>query len=280
MTWTIRDALVWTRDHFAKKNVDAPRLTAEVLLAHALVCDRVKLYTEHDRPLHKDELARFRGFIERRLAGEPTQYIVGVREFYGRPFKVDRRVFIPRPETEQLCALALEALPAQGARALDLCTGSGAVAITLAAERPGLEVDAVELSPQAADVARENAQALAPGRVQVHVGDLFAALPQRRRYRAITANPPYISEGDTLPREVVDHEPRVALFAGPEGLDVIRRIAAGLPSWLESGGLFAMEIEETQGERAAALLRDAGLTRVRVHADTSGLDRVVTATLE
>ncbi|NMO23486.1 N5-glutamine methyltransferase family protein, partial [Pyxidicoccus fallax] len=178
-TWTIRKVLTWTTQHFEKRQVDAPRLTAEILLSHVLKLGRVRLYVDLDRPLSKDELGTFRSLIERRLAGEPTQYLTGVKEFYNRPFKVDARVLIPRPETELLVEAALRMLPKDApSRALDLCTGSGCIAISLAAERPQATVVATDLSPDACALAKENAEALkVADRVTVLQGDLFSPLP-------------------------------------------------------------------------------------------------------
>ena len=174
--WTVRRVLGWTSQHFAKLGVDSPRLTAELLLAHVLQTSRVRLYTDLDRPLETAELAAYRALIARRATGEPTQYLTGTREFYGRPFAVDPRVLIPRPETELLVEAVLQTLPKDcDLRLLDLCTGSGCVAVTLALERPRARVVATELSADAAEVARANAAALgAADRVDVRQGDLFA----------------------------------------------------------------------------------------------------------
>ena len=181
-TWTIRKVLTWTTQHFEKREVDSPRLTADVLLSHVLKVSRVRLYVDLDRPLSKEELASFRALIERRISGEPTQYLTGVKEFYNRPFKVDARVLIPRPETELLVEACLRALPKDApSRALDVCTGSGCIAISLAAERPQASVLATDLSPDACALARENAEALGVGaRVTVVQGDLFAPVPPGR----------------------------------------------------------------------------------------------------
>ena len=157
--WTIRRVLDWTRSHFEKQDVDAPRLTAELLLAHVLELDRVRLYTDIDRPLSKDELAGFRALIQRRSSGEPTQYLTGVKEFYGRKFAVDPRVLIPRPETELLVEAVLRELP-KDARVIDLCTGSGCIAATLALERPDATVFAADISADACAVAKANCEKL------------------------------------------------------------------------------------------------------------------------
>jgi release factor glutamine methyltransferase len=276
--WTVRSLLQWAREWLAKKGVENPRLDAELLLASALGCDRVRLYVDADKPVGAAELARFKPLIQRRGAREPVAYILGVKEFYGRPFEVAKGVFIPRPETELLVRLALEQVEdGAAARALDLCSGSGAVGITMAAERPAAQVDLVELSKDAAAVAERNALKHAPGRVRVFCGDLFAALPERVGYDVITANPPYVPTVHVrqLAPDILDHEPHAALFAGEDGLSVIRRIAAGLPGWLRPGGTFATEIDPSQASAVADLLRGAGLVQVRVERDLAGLERQV-----
>ncbi len=283
MNWTVRSLLSWAREWLSKKGVDSPRLDAELLLAHALGCDRMRLYIDIDKPVAPEELARFKKLMQRRAAREPVAYILGVKEFYGRTFEVGKGVFIPRPETELLVQLALEALPEdEPARALDLCAGSGAVGVTIAAQRPLAQVDLVELSPLAAAAASRNAEKHAKGRVRIFQGDLYAALPERARYRAITANPPYVttSESRQLAPEVLDHEPREALFGGEDGLDVVRRLIAGVPEWLAPGGLFATEIDPSQGERVAEMCRAAGLVGVRVQRDLAGLDRHVVGRIQ
>ena len=274
----MRSLLQWARDWLAKKGMENPRLDAELLLAHALGCDRVRLYIDTDKPLAAEELARFKSLIKRRGEREPVAYILGTKEFYGRPFAVSEGVFIPRPETELLVRMVTEHLARDAeARVLDLCAGSGAVGISVAAERPRARVDLVELSADATAVARANAEKHAPGRVRVVTGDLYAALPERVRYDAIAANPPYVPATDVarLAPDVVQHEPHLALFAGEDGLAVIRRIVAGVVGWLASGGLFVTEIDPSQGEMVAHLMRDAGLMQVRIERDLAGLNRHV-----
>jgi release factor glutamine methyltransferase len=280
-TWTVRSLLAWAREWLAKKGVESPRLDAELLLAHALSCSRTRLYVDFDKPLSAEELARVKPLFQRRANREPVAYILGVREFYGRPFRVRPGVFIPRPETELLVQLALEALPGD-ARVLDLCAGSGAVGVSVAAELPEARVDLVDSSSTAAAAARENGEALAPGRVRVFQGDLYAALPERARYHAVVANPPYVAERDRprLAPEIVSHEPAEALFAAEEGLAVIRRIVSGAREWLESGGLLGVEIDPPLSAQVCDLFRDAGFTQVRVVKDLAGLDRHVAGRTE
>jgi len=274
--WTIRRVLGWTSQHFQKKGVDAPRLTAEVLLAHALSTTRVRLYVDLDRPLEPKELKSFRALIERRTAGEPTQYLTGEREFYNRKFAVDARVLVPRPETELLAEAVLRAAPGDAAaRVLDLCTGSGCLAVTVAAERERWSVLATDLSPGACEVARANAEAHGVGsRVTVREGDLYAAVPAGMTFDVVVSNPPYVKRGeiDGLSAEV-RREPRMALDGGPDGLDLVRRVAReGLP-FLKPGGLLALEIGETQGEAVRTLLTEAGYTQVSVEKDLERRDR-------
>jgi release factor glutamine methyltransferase len=278
--WTVRRALAWTTQRFEKKGIDAPRLTAEVLLAHCLGHSRVQLYVELDRPLDKVELAAFRQLIERRSAGEPTHYLTGKREFYGRAFRVDARVLVPRPETELLVEAVLRHVPKDApARLLDLCTGSGCIAATLAAERPQASVWATDLSKEACALAAENAEALGVGaRVTVRQGDLFAPLPHGARFDVLVSNPPYIptSALPGLPPEV-RHEPKMALDGGVDGLALVRRIAQEGLGCLRPGGLLALEIGEEQGAAVVALLGEAGWTQPRVEKDLARLDRLALA---
>jgi release factor glutamine methyltransferase len=279
--WTIRKVLTWTAQHFEKRQVDSPRLTAEVLLAYALKITRVKLYVDLDRPLDKEELASYRALIERRSAGEPTQYLTGVREFYNRSFKVDARVLIPRPETELLVEAALRALPKEApGRALDVCTGSGCIAVSLAAERPQAEVVATDLSAEACALARENAQALGVAdRLTVLHGDLFAPLPPGPTFDLVVSNPPYVATGELagLAPEV-KREPRLALDGGPDGLAVIRRVVEGARGVLRPGGLLALEIGDQQGPAVQALLQGAGYENARVEKDLQRHDRLAFGT--
>ena len=280
-SWTVRRVLGWTTQHFEKLGLDSPRLTAEVLLAHVLRTSRVRLYTDLDRPLEAAELASYRGLIARRASGEPTHYLTGTREFYGRSFTVDARVLVPRPETELLVEAVLQAIPRDGdVRLLDLGTGSGCVGITLALERPRARVLATELSPAAAEVARANAIALGAGdRFEVRVGDLFAPVESEPPFDAVVANPPYVPRGElpTLPAEV-RREPVQALDGGPDGLDVVRRIAAGAPRWLVPGGLLALEIGDGQGPAVHSLLEATGYGSVRIERDLARHDRLALGT--
>lgn len=279
-TWTPLRLLGWTQEFFAKKGVDAPRLTAELLLADALGCDRVRLYLDFDKPLGDAELAAFRELVRRRAEREPTAYLIGARDFYGRSFQVDARVLVPRPETELVLEAALAALPADaaGLRAVDLCTGSGALAISLALERPGAQVVATELSPEALAVARENAARLGAATVTFLEGDLYASLAPEEKFDVIVSNPPYVPRGelDTLPPEVL-REPRLALDGGDDGLAISRRIVAGAPARLRPGGTLVLEMHESHVHDLPAICLQSGFERAEPHRDLAGLPRFVVA---
>ncbi|NRD66039.1 peptide chain release factor N(5)-glutamine methyltransferase [Corallococcus exiguus] len=279
--WTIRRLLTWTTGHFEKRGVDAPRLTTEILLAHVLKTGRVRLYVDLDRPLSKDELAAFKALIERRMAGEPTNYLTGTKEFYNRPFKVDARVLIPRPETELLVEAVLHSVPKDApSRVLDVCTGSGCIAISVAAERPQATVLATDLSKDACALARENAQALGVAeRVSVLEGDLFSPLTPDATFRVVVSNPPYIDSGDIAGLSAeVRREPRLALDGGPDGLVALRRVIEGARRVLEPGGLLALEMGETQGSAVLELLRAAGYSDARVEKDLERRERMAFGT--
>jgi release factor glutamine methyltransferase len=278
-TWTIGRVIAWTSEFFKRKGLDSPRLTAELLLGSVLSLDRVHLYTDFDRPLQKDELAAFRALVQRRASGEPTHYLLGRREFYGRSFRVDPRVLVPRPETEMLIEAALECLGDHSqARALDLCTGSGCVGVTLAAERPSLRVVATDASLPALEVARENASAHGVAdRVELRAGDLFAPVA-RERFELITANPPYVETSaiEGLSPEV-RREPREALDGGPDGLTLIRRLITGAREHLSPGGCLLFEIGDRQGPAVLDLLGTAGFPGASVQKDFAGFDRIARA---
>jgi release factor glutamine methyltransferase len=278
--WTIRRVLAWATDDLKKRGASSPRLDAELLLGKILKIDRVGLLIDADRPLGKDELGRYRELHQRRRAGEPVAYLLGAREFYGRPFLVDRRVLIPRPDTEHLVEVALGRTRhlSLSARVLDLCTGSGCVAVTLGRERPTTRVLGADVSPDALAVAAENALRLGAYNVGLLLSDLFAALrPGRDRFDLITANPPYIAEGE-IPSLTVDirgYEPLLALTGGPDGLDLLRRIVDGAPAFLDPEGVLAVEIGSDQGQAVRDLFAAAGYRDVTLQRDYGGLDRVV-----
>ncbi len=276
--WTPLRLIAWTQGFFAKGGVDAPRLTAEILLAHALSCDRVRLYLDFDKPLGAPELSAFRELVRRRAAGEPTAWLTGRREFLGHVFRVGPQVLVPRPETELVVEAALALLPPGGAL-LDLCTGSGCIAISAALARPDARVTATEISPDALGVARGNAEVLG-ARVEFLEGDLDAPVPSGERFDVVISNPPYVPAGEIpgLAREV-RREPRIALDGGVDGLDVLRRIVSCAPSRLRPDGLLVVEIHETHAVPLPSLCLAAGFATAEVGRDLAGLPRWVVARL-
>lgn len=261
MSWTTAAVLDWTTKRFAEAGIDAARLEAQVLLAHALGCTRVQLYTGFDRPLDEDELARARGLIKRRLAGEPVAYLVGTQEFWSLSFAVDERVLVPRHDTETVIQVVLDQVGERQApwRVLDVCTGSGVLAVTLARELAAARVVATELSPAAAEVARANAARLGVAdRVEVREGDLLAPVAGEV-FDVVVANPPYIATAviATLDREV-QREPRQALDGGVDGLDLLRRLVVAAPDHVAPGGLLVLEHGHDQGEAVRALCDATG----------------------
>jgi release factor glutamine methyltransferase len=278
--WTIGKVLAWTKDRFAERAIASPRLDAELLLAHVLKRERIALYTHFEQPLAPEELAGYRALIKRRLAGEPVAYLLGRREFRSLDLMVDARVLIPRPDTETLVEAALALLPPLGDRAprvVDVGTGSGAVALAIAVERPDAIVVAVDRSPEAVEVARANAARHAPS-VVIHLGDLLAPVIDEGAIDLIVSNPPYVpsDEIDRLQIEVRS-EPRMALDGGKDGLELVRRLASAAAARLAEGAAIAIEIGAGQAEATEQILLRAGFARPQRFRDLAGIERVVSA---
>ena len=259
-----------------------PRAEARRLLA-SLTGQPLTWFMAHgDDPADPDTAARFQALAERRRAGEPLAYLLGQQEFYGRPFTVSPTVLIPRADTETLVETALEQLLLlrQQRRAvplslLELGTGSGIIAITLALEAPDTEVHAVERSPEALAMAQQNAKALGADRIHWHAGSWWQALASPRRFDLIVSNPPYIAAGDHhLQQGDLRFEPPQALAAGPDGLDDLRIIIGGAPAHLSPGGWLLLEHGYDQETPVQALLRDAGFAEVFTRRDLAGQPRV------
>ena len=237
-----------------------------------------------DEPVSERQARRVDEMVLRRSRGEPLQYVLGRWGFRTLDLLVDSRVLIPRPETEVVAGLAIDALAVLGRPgvAVDLGTGSGAIALSLAAERwPELEVWATDASPDALGVARANLAGLGRRAAVVRLleGDWFAALPAdlRGRVDVLVSNPPYVASSDPLPAQVRDWEPRDALVSGPTGLEAIEHIVAGAPRWLTAGGVLVVEIGEDHGAAVARVARGAGFDDVAIHQDLAGRDRAVVA---
>ena len=276
-TWTTLSVLDWTSKRFTEAGIGGARLEAQLLLAQVLQCTRIQLYTAFDKPLGEVELAAYRALIKRRLAGEPVAYLLGDHEFWGLPLYVDASVLIPRPDTETVIEVAKALLPelARPRRVLDLCTGSGAIALALAKELPEATVIATDLSPEAVAIARRNAErnGLA-GRVEIRQGDLFAPVAGEQ-FDLIASNPPYIESAliPTLSAEV-RREPVLALDGGADGLVFYDRITAAVLAYLAPGGVLVVEHGYDQAEPVAARFRAAGLEDVALVHDLGKNPRV------
>ena len=255
---------------------ESPRLDAEILLCRTIDMPRSYLFAHPEDELDALTQARFEEVVARRETGMPMAYITGVREFWSHEFAVSPATLVPRPETELLVNLALCEIPRDAAwEVLDLGTGSGAVAVSIASERPLCRVTAVDVSEEALAVARENARALAPGNVSFEHGDWTEPVGGRT-FNVIVSNPPYVRAGDeALAR--LQHEPRAALAAGEDGLDALRVLARDCGALLVPGGLLLVEHGADQDEDVAALLRAHGWTDIRCHRDLAGLPRVTAA---
>lgn len=266
-TSTVRDRLSAARERLAAAGCDTPRLDAELLVCEALGgVGRERLVLDRDEPLHGSAAARFEELLARREAREPVAYILGRRAFRRLVLEVDPRVLIPRPETELLVEAALSLPP--GAQVVDVGAGSGAVALALADERPDLRVRGTDISADAVSVARRNAARLGLD-VRFTVSDLLDDEP----CDAVVANLPYVAAGEPLADEIARYEPAQALFAGADGLDLVRRLVASLA--VGSPAFVALEIDPRQAARVTALLRDAGRSQVEVLRDLTGRERVV-----
>ncbi len=279
--WTVRRLLAWAAQYLQDYKVESARTSAELMLAQVLGLRRIDLYLDQDRPLSKQELADFKALLLRRRAHEPMAYITGVREFWSIELCVGPGVLVPRPETELLVEEGLRLLKDIDApRILDMCTGSGAVALALAKELPWATVLATDISAEALTYARRNAQNHnLTDRVQFGLGPLWEPVAAAGGFfDLITANPPYVTEEEyrLLPVTVAEFEPRLALEAGPDGLDVIRHIIAGSRAFLRPFGWLLIEIGAGQGRAAVKLAQAAGIfTEVRLLQDLAGLGRVL-----
>ncbi len=281
--WTIARLIAWTRQYFERAGLDAPRLCAEILLAHALGCERIELYTRHETVPPADVLARYRELVRQAAQGRPIAYLTGTKEFFSLSFKVTEAVLIPRPETEVLVERVIHLARHSDqaiARICDVGTGSGCIAIALAHNLPELVICASDISPAALAVARENAERLAVGgRIEFREGDLLEPWRDQPPFDLIASNPPYISEAELpgLPANVRDHEPRAALLAGPDGLAVHRRLIAQAPDYLRPGGHLLLEVAFDQAPAVVRLLDESGWRDIVTYRDTLQHERVVHA---
>lgn len=280
---TILEVIQRSTEFLAKREVDAPRLQIELLLAHVLRVPRLKLYLDFERRLTEPELEALRGLVQRRGQREPLQHLVGSTSFCGLELVVSPAVLIPRPETEPLAERAWQHLASCGVvepAALDFGTGSGCLAITLAVRCATARVHALDISEVALQVARTNAARHGVAdRIQFHCGDGWAALPAGLRFDLIVTNPPYIPSAEiaSLQPEVRDHDPRLALDGGVDGLDFYRRLATGADAWLCPGGKLMAEFGDGQAEAVGALFATAGWGIEAIGKDLDGRARFLVA---
>jgi len=277
---TVLELLQTTTAYFGKKGVEQPRLSIEHLLADSLGKKRIELYLEFDRSLSALELGPLREKVRRRAEGEPLQHLLGHWDFYGRTFKTDKRALIPRPETELLVETLLKEVANCGepaSRLVDVGTGSGVLAITLALERPELEVFALDLSEDALALARENAERLGVlDRVAFHRSDLLEGI--EGPFHWIVANLPYIPTSDLngLQREV-KFDPGLALDGGKDGLTIIKRLIESVPGKIASNGMIALEIGQGQSQRVLGFLADHNYRDISIKKDYQGVERLLIA---
>ena len=323
--WTVRRLLKWTADYFAQHGIDTPRLDAEILLAKAMGCDRIGLYTRFMEPASDEVRATYRDLVKRRAAGTPTAYLIGEKEFYSLSFKVTPDTLIPRPETEHLIVETLDivkkqalgepqetkneseetsdassedtvtdsetgetyikfvprANPLQDVKLniLDIGTGSGIIAITLAKQLPSSRFVAVDISQPALEVAKLNAQTHeVSDQIEFRYSDLFSAIKPEEKFDFILSNPPYIGEEErtSLDASVRDFEPAVALFSGQKGTDLIEKMLAQAPGRLNPGGWLLFELSPIIHDHILSILSNiSNLTYIKTVKDFSGLNRIV-----
>ncbi|MBS3787131.1 peptide chain release factor N(5)-glutamine methyltransferase [Candidatus Bipolaricaulota bacterium] len=281
-TWTVKEILDWTRDYFKGAGVERSRLEAEQLLAYTLEIDRIQLYMDPDRPLDEKELDNFRPLVKERKSGQPLQYITGQVSFMGLSLKVDERVLIPRPETEEMTEEILgEFRDNEGVKVLDLGTGSGAIAIALARFLVEPTISAVDKSPEALELAKENAQLNnLEKEIDFKQSDWFSEVTGN--YDVIVSNPPYVpsSKLKELKPKIKYHEPQEALDGGDEGLQEIKNILNQVEDFLSPDGTVFLEIGHDQGEDVKDYAAAQNLQDVRLIEDSRGKDRILCGSKE
>jgi release factor glutamine methyltransferase len=280
--WTVLSVMLSSADYLAGKGIGSARLDAEYLLAHVLGVGRLEMYLQHERLLEASVLDRFRPLLKRRAQREPLQYILGRQGFRDLDLEVGPGVLIPRPETERLVEAVLAwSEGREGLEVLDVGTGSGAIALSLLAEGPFARGVGTDASSVALDFARRNREAAgAESRLELREGRLFEPVREGERFDVVVSNPPYVAEGDRegLQAEVSGWEPEEALFAGDDGLDVLRGIVPGAVAVLRPGGLLALEVGDRQAQRVVELIEEAARYRdTTIHRDLGGKNRIVTA---
>lgn len=284
--WTIQKLLNWICDYFEKSNIDSPRLSAEIILSHVLNLGRIELYTNFDKLVARPDLEKLRGLVKRASENEPVAYLTGRCEFYSLALTITPDCLIPRPETELLVERAIEFLRSRNTSqsVCDLCTGSGCIAVAIAKNHKNCEVIATDISDDALKVAKQNIERYSlTEKIKLFQGDLFEPLiPQldKCKFDLIVCNPPYVTSGeyDTLDKNVKNYEPKNALEAGTDGLDIYRRIIESIEPFLKSDAALILEIGHSQGKSVRELLENTGyFTQIDVKKDFQDNDRVVIA---
>jgi len=281
--WTVLELLTWTKRHFVSRGIETAQLDAECLLAHVLDVERLKLFTDFEAEVSPRDRAAFRELVRKRASERvPVAQLTGHKEFWSLPLKVTADVLVPRPDTETLVAAVLERLPRGDAplRLLDVGTGSGAVALAIAVERPTAHLVGTDISTAALEIARENADVNGVSdRVELRHGSLFEPVAGQI-FDWIVSNPPYVAESQrgTLPPELA-HEPELALFSGEDGTTMLAELIARAPALLSPGAGIAVELAPEQVDSVTGWCRDAGFTDVRTHRDLGRRVRVVSAQL-
>lgn len=283
MTWTISSILDWTTLYFTKHGIENPHLEAEILLAHALLMKRIDLYVNHDKALNDEQLAAFKKLVLRRVKKEPTAYIIGHKPFMSLEFEVSKDVLIPRPDTEKLVEAVID-LSKKGMNApaiLDIGTGSGAVAVSLAYYIKDADITATDISQKAIEIAGKNAvKHSVENRINFITGNLFENIPKDKSYDIILSNPPYIptEEIKKLQPEITGFEPVNALDGGKDGLDYFRKIVDSINGFLKPGGYLLFEIGFGQADKVVEIINAKGIFEdIKVEKDHSEIDRIVMA---
>ena len=283
-TWRVIDLIQWTTNYLKCHNIPSSRLDAELLLGYVLKKSRLQLYLNFDMPVFQETLLVFRELIKRRAGHTPLSYLTNQKEFMSLAFYVDSRVLIPRPETEILVETVLKQQSGKR-RLIDIGTGSGSIAVSLATNLPDWEIVATDLTADVLEVARKNAVIHGcTERITFLQGNLFAPVKtlENRSFDWIASNPPYISSKDfpTLPTDIRDHEPKTALIAGCDGLNIIRQIITGAPQFLNPDGRLILEIGNNQSEQVQNLIQsNPAYNDCQVIVDYSGLERIIVASL-
>jgi len=285
-TWTITKLLNWVTQYLAEKGIDSPRLSAELLLSHVLGLKRIELYTQYNEPVAEQQLSRLRELVKRAGQNEPIAYLVGKTEFYSMEINVTPDCMIPRPETELLVQRAVEFLRTRSGNQFvcDLCTGSGCIAVAIAKNYPNTRIIATDICDAALAAAAINVEKhRLQDKITLLSGDLFdPIIPQLDvgKFDLIVCNPPYVSSGEyeKLDKNVKDYEPRLALLAGDDGMDIYRRIIEKVDRFLKSDAALILEIGYAQGPAIQEMLEQTGIfTEIKIEKDLHNNDRIVSA---